>query len=146
MMTASWPAAHRRPLRPSTVVSVTCVGFKPYSTAVEVKQAKVTFIEALLKKVSAYELGDPSTRPEKPKVRMGPMHSAAERDRVEAARLARAITRVEGVWFLEEFGSAEAMWVLQVQGFEAVVAIDAHGESLYDVVRADSEARLAELL
>lgn len=63
-----------------------------------------------------------------------------------AARLAQAITAVTGVFFLPEFGSAEAMWALQVRGFEAIVAMDAHGRSLYDAVREDSRAKLAELM
>ncbi len=41
------------------------------------------FLEALLKKVKNYEVGDPSTRPEKPMQRMGPLHTAAQRDEIE---------------------------------------------------------------
>jgi len=50
------------------------------------------FLEGLVKKVSAYEVGDPSTRPEKPQVRMGPLHTAAQRDEIEE-QLADAISR-----------------------------------------------------
>ncbi len=42
------------------------------------------FVKALVEKVSAYEVGDPTSRPEKPKVRMGPLHTAAQRDEIES--------------------------------------------------------------
>ncbi|MFN8177368.1 MAG: aldehyde dehydrogenase family protein [bacterium] len=42
------------------------------------------FLQGLVAKVSAYELGDPSTKAEKPKVRMGPLHTAAQRDEIES--------------------------------------------------------------
>jgi len=41
------------------------------------------FVEALIKKVKNYELGDPSTRPEKPRQRMGPLHTAGQREEIE---------------------------------------------------------------
>ncbi len=63
-----------------------------------------------------------------------------------AASLARRVTSVRRVFFLEEFGAAEAMWELAVEGFEAVVGIDAHGVSLFDEIRESSQARLAVLL
>lgn len=42
------------------------------------------FMDALLNKVANYEVGDPTTKPEKPKVRMGPLHTAYQREEVEA--------------------------------------------------------------
>jgi succinate-semialdehyde dehydrogenase/glutarate-semialdehyde dehydrogenase len=42
------------------------------------------FVEGLLQKVSRYEVGDGLTRPEKPKIRMGPLHTAAQREEIEA--------------------------------------------------------------
>lgn len=63
-----------------------------------------------------------------------------------AALLAQRIRRVEGVCFLETFGATEALWQLEVQGFEAVVGIDTHGRSLYDDVRDSSAAVLRRLL
>jgi succinate-semialdehyde dehydrogenase/glutarate-semialdehyde dehydrogenase len=42
------------------------------------------FLKSLVDKVSAYEVGDPTTRPEKPKVRMGPLHTAAQREEIES--------------------------------------------------------------
>jgi succinate-semialdehyde dehydrogenase/glutarate-semialdehyde dehydrogenase len=42
------------------------------------------FVGRLLEKVANYELGDPATRPEKPLVRMGPLHTAVQRDEIES--------------------------------------------------------------
>ena len=63
-----------------------------------------------------------------------------------AAVAARAIKRVAGVRFLEEFGAAEAMWEFEMDGFPAVVAMDSCGNSLFDGVARASRARLAALL
>ena len=63
-----------------------------------------------------------------------------------AVVLAQRIRAVRQVHFLEEFGATEAMWTLEVAGFEAVVAIDAHGRSLYDDVAAHSRRELDRLL
>jgi succinate-semialdehyde dehydrogenase/glutarate-semialdehyde dehydrogenase len=50
------------------------------------------FLKGLLEKVAAYEPGDPATRPEKPKIRMGPLHTAAQREEIES-QLADAVKR-----------------------------------------------------
>ncbi len=63
-----------------------------------------------------------------------------------AVSLARRIEQVRAVHFLEEFGATEAMWTLAVKGFEAVVAIDTHGRSLYDDVATASRRELERLL
>ncbi|HLG13001.1 MAG TPA: aldehyde dehydrogenase family protein [Blastocatellia bacterium] len=42
------------------------------------------FVGSLLGKVARYEVGDGMTRAEKPKIRMGPLHTAAQRDEIEA--------------------------------------------------------------
>ena len=63
-----------------------------------------------------------------------------------AALLAQRIRRVAGVSFLEAFGATEALWQLEVEGFEAVVGMDAHGRNLFDDVRASSAAELRRLL
>ncbi|MDW7979046.1 MAG: FumA C-terminus/TtdB family hydratase beta subunit [Verrucomicrobiales bacterium] len=60
--------------------------------------------------------------------------------------LAECVKRVRGVFFLEQFGSPEAMWELEVENFPAVVTIDAHGGSLHAEVLARSRAALANLL
>ena len=58
---------------------------------------------------------------------------------------AEAITAVEGVDFLDEFGIPEAMWRLRVQDFVAVVTMDSHGNSLHADVEAESLEKLGEL-
>jgi len=63
-----------------------------------------------------------------------------------AVSLAQRITAVRAVHFLEEFGATEALWSLTVQDFDAVVAIDTHGRSLYDDVAAASKRELDRLL
>jgi fumarate hydratase class I len=57
---------------------------------------------------------------------------------------ARTITKVEGV-SLMEFGTPEAMWHLQVDGFPAIVTMDAHGNSLHKDIEAASAAQLAAI-
>jgi fumarate hydratase class I len=63
-----------------------------------------------------------------------------------AALLAQRVRRVAGVCFLEEFGAAEALWQFDVEGFEAVVGMDAHGRDLFDEVQTLSHDRLRVLL
>jgi fumarate hydratase class I len=60
--------------------------------------------------------------------------------------LAECVKRVKNVYFLEEFGSPEAIWELEVEAFPAVVTMDAHGNSLHREVLASSESALAERL
>lgn len=60
--------------------------------------------------------------------------------------LAECITKVRNVYFLEEFGSPEAIWELEVENFPAVVTMDAHGNSLHRDVFAASSAELAKRL
>lgn len=62
-----------------------------------------------------------------------------------AAISAAAVRRVAGVSLLDEFGAAEAVWHFDVEDFRGVVAMDAHGHSLFDSVRAASAKRSAEL-
>ncbi|HKQ05001.1 MAG TPA: aldehyde dehydrogenase family protein [Blastocatellia bacterium] len=42
------------------------------------------FVNGLIGKVSRYEVGDGMSKAEKPKIRMGPLHTAAQRDEIEA--------------------------------------------------------------
>ena len=63
-----------------------------------------------------------------------------------AAISAAAIRQVAGVSLLDEFGAAEAVWHFDVEGFRGVVAMDAHGHSLFDAVKTRSEQRLGELV
>jgi fumarate hydratase class I len=60
--------------------------------------------------------------------------------------LAERIQRVRSVHFLEEFGSPEAIWGLEVDRFPAVVTMDAHGGSLHRDVLAASQAELLKRL
>lgn len=60
--------------------------------------------------------------------------------------LAEHIKSVRGVYFMEEFGSPEAIWELEVERFPAVVTMDAHGGSLHKEVFEASQAALAQRL
>jgi len=60
--------------------------------------------------------------------------------------LAECVKKVRGVYLLEEFGSPEAIWELEVRDFPAVVTMDAHGHSLHKDVFAASQAELAKHL
>ena len=62
-----------------------------------------------------------------------------------AALAARAIKEVRGVSFLEEWGAAEACWEFEMSKFMCVVAMDAHGVSLFERVREASSQRLREI-
>ena len=62
-----------------------------------------------------------------------------------AALTAAAVKRVSNVYFLAEFGAAEACWQLEVEDFRCVVAMDAHGVSLFDRVRETSQTRYTTL-
>ena len=59
---------------------------------------------------------------------------------------ADAVKKVAGVSLLDEFGAAEAVWHFDVVDFRGVVAMDAHGNSLFDTVRQSSETKLTSLL
>lgn len=58
---------------------------------------------------------------------------------------ADCIQGVEDV-YLEEFGSPEAIWELRVEDFPAIVTMDAHGNSLHEVVQQESLERLRAAL
>lgn len=62
-----------------------------------------------------------------------------------AAVAAKAVKRVDGVHFLEEFGAAEAMWEFEMEDFPAIVALDAHGRSLFAETEESSLRRFREL-
>jgi fumarate hydratase class I len=59
--------------------------------------------------------------------------------------LAEAIKEVQDVHGYDQFGSPEAIWELRVEGFSAVVTIDAHGNSLHKEIEAQSSAKLNEI-
>jgi fumarate hydratase class I len=60
--------------------------------------------------------------------------------------LAESIKSVRNVYFLEKFGAPEAIWEFEVEGFPAVVTMDAHGQSLHKEVFAASQAELKKYL
>ena len=60
--------------------------------------------------------------------------------------LAERITKVRNVYFLEEFGSPEAIWELEVDKFPAVVTMDSHGRSLHAEIAEASQEVLEENL
>jgi fumarate hydratase class I len=62
-----------------------------------------------------------------------------------ATLIAQTVERVIGVYKLD-FGVPEAMWVIEVRDFPAVVTMDAHGNSLHAEVESKSKAKLEELL
>ncbi len=62
-----------------------------------------------------------------------------------ASLIAQTVTQVLGVYKLD-FGVPEAMWVIEVKDFPAVVTMDAHGNSQHAVVEGQSKAVLDELL
>lgn len=58
------------------------------------------------------------------------------------ALYADSVKTVAGVSLLKEFGAAEAVWHFDVVNFRGVVAMDAHGRSLFAEVEADSKGAL----
>ncbi|MFM7100182.1 MAG: FumA C-terminus/TtdB family hydratase beta subunit [Verrucomicrobiota bacterium] len=60
--------------------------------------------------------------------------------------LAECVRKVRNVYFLEKFGSPEAIWELEVENFPAVVTMDSHGGSLHREVYAASQAALSARL
>lgn len=60
--------------------------------------------------------------------------------------LAECIKSVRNVYFLEKFGSPEAIWELEVENFPVVVTMDANGGSLHQEVFSSSQVELAKRL
>ncbi len=63
-----------------------------------------------------------------------------------AAYLADRIKGVVGGWKIEEFGAPEAMWLLEVEDFPAIVTMDAHGNSLHKEIEDSSYENFKRLL
>jgi len=63
-----------------------------------------------------------------------------------ATLLAERMKRVVEVHMLEEFGTPEAFWVLEVEDFPALVTMDSHGQSLHKEIREKSEAKFNEIV
>ena len=62
-----------------------------------------------------------------------------------ASLIAQSVERVLGV-YKYEFGVPEAMWVIQVKDFPAVVTMDSHGKSLHAEIDRSSKETLQGLL
>ncbi len=62
-----------------------------------------------------------------------------------ASLIAESVQKVSAVYKLD-FGVPEAIWVIEVKDFPAVVTMDAHGISLHDSVRLQSRQVLDRLL
>jgi fumarate hydratase class I len=58
---------------------------------------------------------------------------------------ARTVREVKSVHLLE-FGIPEAMWQLRVEGFAAIVTMDAHGNSLHAGIEEESGVALEALV
>ena len=63
-----------------------------------------------------------------------------------AAYLADRVKRVVDVWKLEEFGVPEAMWLLEVENFPAIVTMDAYGKNLHNDIAKKSGSALKKLI
>ena len=62
-----------------------------------------------------------------------------------ASLIAQTVKKVRSVYKLE-FGVPEALWVIDVENFPAVVTMDAHGGSLHAEIEKKSKAELERLL
>jgi len=63
-----------------------------------------------------------------------------------AAYLADRIKNVRDGWKVEEFGAPEAMWLLEVEDFPAIVTMDAYGNSLHKEIEEISLKRLTQIM
>ncbi len=60
--------------------------------------------------------------------------------------IANAVKEVKTVYKLEEFGTPEAFWVIEVEDFPLVVTMDSHGGSLHKDIKEKSEKIARELM
>ena len=59
---------------------------------------------------------------------------------------ASRVKKVENVFMMEEFGTPEAFWAIQVEDFPVIVTMDAHGNSLHANVQEQSKKVYDELM
>jgi len=59
--------------------------------------------------------------------------------------IAERVTKVLDVFKLDEFGSPEAFWVIEVKDFPCVVTMDSHGRSLHKDIAIESLKIVKEL-
>ncbi|MGA1847444.1 FumA C-terminus/TtdB family hydratase beta subunit [Deferribacter abyssi] len=60
--------------------------------------------------------------------------------------IAKKVIKVKEVFKLEEFGTPEAFWVIEVEDFPVVVTMDSHGNSLHKQILEKSEEKAKELM
>jgi len=60
--------------------------------------------------------------------------------------IANAVKKVLAVHKLEEFGTPEAFWVIEVEDFPLVVTMDAHGQSIHKEILEKSSKIADELI
>lgn len=63
-----------------------------------------------------------------------------------ASVIAKSIVNIPNVHMLQELGTPEAFWEFEVKDFFGVVTMDAHGNSLHNIVKRHSEEKLHELI
>jgi len=63
-----------------------------------------------------------------------------------ATILAHSVVEVIDVHKLDEWGAPEAMWVIKVEDFPAVVTMDSHGKSIHDDIATLSKANYDRLI
>jgi len=60
--------------------------------------------------------------------------------------IANSVKRVVDVFMLEEFGTPEAFWVIEVENFPVVVTMDSHGNSIHEKVMEESKKKFEDLI
>ncbi len=60
--------------------------------------------------------------------------------------IANSVKKVLKVFKLEEFGTPEAFWVIDVEDFPVVVTMDSHGNSIHKEVLAESKKIMQDIL
>jgi fumarate hydratase subunit beta len=60
--------------------------------------------------------------------------------------IANSVKEVKAVYKLEEFGTPEAFWVIEVEDLPLVVTMDSHGGSIHKEVKEKSEKIAKELM
>lgn len=60
--------------------------------------------------------------------------------------IANAVKEVKTVYKLEEFGTPEAFWVIEVENFPLVVTMDSHGDSIHKSIKERSEQIARDLM
>ena len=60
--------------------------------------------------------------------------------------IANAVKEVKTVYKLEEFGTPEAFWVIEVEDFPLVVTMDSHGGSLHSEIKEKSSKIAKEII